>query len=145
MKKLFLILVLGLLAVFANAQLATLDCAAPKTGIETQATYVLTNTTAAYVLFNAPQHYKTTQDFTVTFHKASGTPTRVNVVLYGQKTVDTPWVSIATGFWKVTSADTVMTISNATANRYRNYKVLYTPVGTGTSNITKQVFKLYLE
>jgi len=145
MKKFIFILVFGLIATFANAQLATFDCSTPKTSVETQTAYTLTNTTAGYVLFNAPQHYTTTQDFTVTFHKASGTPTRVNIVLYGQKTADTPWVSIATGFWKVTTADTVMTLSNATANRYRNYKALYTPDGTGVSTITKQVFKLYLQ
>lgn len=145
MKKLIFILVFGMLAVYANAQIAILDVSSPKTNIETTAVTTLTNTTAQYIQFNAPQHFKTTQDFTVTFHKATGTPTRVNVALLGQKTADTPWVSIATGFWKVTSADTVMTLSNTTANRYRNYKVTYTPAGTGTSTITKQVFKLYLE
>jgi len=145
MRKLIAILALVLIASFANAQLATYDCSTPRTWVETQAVYTLTNTTAGYVLFNANQHYTATQDFTVTFHKASGTPTRVNVVLYGQKTSDTPWVSISTGFWKVTSADTVMTLSNTTANRYRNYKVLYTGTGTGTTTITKQSFKLYLQ
>ena len=145
MKKLIFIMIFGLLAMFVNAQLATINVESSKTTAIVTTPYTLTNTTAGYVVFNAPQAWTTTQDFTVTFHKASGTPTRVNVVLYGQKTSDTPWVSIATGFWKVTTADTVMTLSNATANRYVNYKALFTPVGTGTSTITKQYFKLYFQ
>ena len=145
MKKFILIMVLGLVAVFANAQLATINVQSGNTTAIVNTSYTLTNTTANYLVVNAPQVWTTTQDFTVTFHKATGTPTRVNVVLYGQKTADTPWVSIATGFWKVTTADTVMTLSNTTANRYSNYKILYTPAGTGTSNITKQVLKLYFQ
>ena len=138
-------MVFGMLAMFANAQLATINVEPGKTTAVVNSTYVLTNTTAGYMVYNAAQVWTTTQDFTVTFHKASGTPTRVNVVLYGQKTPDTPWVSIVTGFWKVTSADTVMTLSNTTANRYVNYKVLFTPSGTGVSNITKQYLKLYFQ
>lgn len=145
MKKFIFIMIFGLLAMFANAQLATINIESGKTTAIVNTSYTLTNTTAGYMVFNAPQVWTTTQDFTVTLHKASGTPTRVNIVLYGQKTADTPWVSIATGFWKVTTADTVMTISNATANRYVNYKALFTPVGTGTSTITKQYFKLYFQ
>lgn len=145
MKKFIVILFLGLIASFAHAQMATetIPVGASAKVIDTD--YTLTNTTANYLIVNAAQHYKSTQDFTVTFHKASGTPTRVNVVLYGQKTADTPWVSVATGFWKVTTADTVMTLSNTTANRYRNFKILYTPAGTGTSTITKQDLKLWFE
>ena len=145
MKKFIFLLFFGLIAIFANAQLATINIASGNTTAIVNTSYTLTNTTAGYMVYNAPQVWTTTQDFTVTLHKVSGTPTRVNIVLYGQKTPDTPWVSIATGFWKVTSADTVMTLSNTTANRYVNYKALFTPAGTGVSTITKQYFKLYFQ
>jgi hypothetical protein len=145
MKKFIFIAIFGLLAIFSQAQMATLNIPVNSSFVTLGTDYTLTNTTAQYLVVNAPQHSPTTLDFTVSLVKLTGTPTRVNIVLYGQKTADTPWVSIATGFWKVTTADTVMTLSNATANRYRNYKILYTPAGTGTSKIDKQDFKLYFE
>jgi len=145
MKKLFLIMCLGLIAIFANAQLATVTIPTDASAKVIATDYTLTNTTPAYIVVNAAQHYPTTQDFTVAFTKASGSQTRVNVVLYGQKASNTPWVQIATGYWKLTTADTVLTVSNATANRYRNYKILYTGTGTGTTTITNQDMKLFFE
>lgn len=145
MKKFLLGLFFALCVIAVQAQMTTLAVAPGQSFVQTTTDYTLTNTTAQYTVVKAVQNYPTTQDFTVSLAKLTGTPTRVNIVLYGQKTSDTPWVSIVSGFWKVTTADTVMTLSNATANRYSNYKILFTPVGTGTSKIDKQVFKLYFE
>lgn len=145
MKKLFSILILALIVSFANAQLATVSIPVGASAKVITTDYTLTNTTPGYVIFNAAQHYSSKQDYTVVLHKASGSQSRVNMVLYGQKTADTPWVSVATGFWKLTSADTVMTLTNATANEYRNFKALFTGTGTGTTTIANQDLKLWLQ
>jgi len=145
MKKLFSILILALIVSFANAQLATVSIPVGASAKVVTTSYTLTNTTPNYLIVNAAQHYESKQDLTLTLHKASGSQTRLNIVLYGQKTADTPWVSLATGFWKLTSADTVMTISNGTAAAYRNFKALYTGTGTGTITVTKQDLKLWLQ
>lgn len=143
MKKFIFIAILAMFAIVTQAQMVNLSIPLGQSYVQTSDDFTLTNTTAQYTVVKAAQNYGTTQDFTVSLVKLTGTPTRVNIVLYGQKTSDTPWISIATGFWKVTTADTIMTLSNATVNRYSNYKILFTPAGAGTSKIDKQVMKLY--
>lgn len=146
MRKLIFILVFGLLAIFANAQLVTLNLATPKTFIGTTADYNVTNSTVAYTLIRAEQHVKTTQDLYVQLDSLSGNHTNVSVALWGKKFDDSAWVAIGSAVnWKGTTADTAIVISNATANRYRIYKVVYTGSGTGVTKVDKQELKLYLE
>ena len=109
---------------------------------------VINATTVRSFIFTAPQPMPTTQDYTVKLDSVSGNHTNVAVALYGQKSaVKGDWVQIgSTVNWKGTTADTVITISNATANRYQNYKSVFT--GTGAASVSKatiQELKLRLE
>ena len=69
------------------------------------------------------------------------------VALYGQKsTIKGDWTQIGTTVnWKGTTSDTVIVISNATANRYSLYKAGLTGTGIGTSKVDTQALKLYQE
>jgi len=121
-------------SVNATSQLVTTD-------------YVLTNTTARNFIFTAPQPKPTTQDYVIDLDSLAGNHTNVAVALYGQKsTLKGDWTQIgSTVNWKGTTADTVIIISNATANRYSLYKVTATGTGTGTTTIANQWLKLYQE
>jgi hypothetical protein len=116
------------------------------------ASYQLSVATVRNFIFTAPQAVPTTQDFIVELDTVAGTPTQhatVAVALYGQKSaIAGDWTQIGTTkTWYNTTLDTVIVISNATANRYSSYKVTYT--GSNTSGaktmITQQYFKQYLE
>lgn len=111
-------------------------------------TYVLTDAVTQYLLIKASQHNAATQDLLVKLDSLTGNHTYIAVGLYGRKFDTSAWVQIgSTITWKGTtpSHDTTIVISNATANRYRDYKVSYTGTGTGTSRITTQQFKLYFQ
>lgn len=148
MKKLFLILaVLFAVVTVSNAQLGTTVMNAGNTYAKVVSDYNVTNTTAAYYLFKAGQHYPTTQDYIVQLDSVSGNHTNVAVALYGQKSeVLGDWTAIGAAVnWKGTTADTTIAISNTTANRYRNYKITFTGTGSGVTKIDTQELKLYLE
>jgi len=109
--------------------------------------YTLTNTTVRNFIFTAPQLKPCTQDFVIKLDSLSGNHTNVAVALYGQKsTIKGDWTIIGSAInWKGTTADTVIVISNATANRYSLYKATLTGTGTGTSKVDTQALKLYQE
>ncbi len=147
MKKLILFLFLAI-GFIANAQTVTFPQMVSNATIQTVSTaYVLTNTTARNFIFTAPQPKPCTQDFIIKLDSLSGNHTNVAVAIYGQKSaIKGDYTQIgSTVNWKGTSKDTVIIISNASANRYSNYKYTITGTGTGTTNITPQVLKLYLE
>lgn len=149
MKNFLMLFVCLLFSAVASAQLATVNIAAPNTSstlIETD--YTLTNTTVGYVLFKAPLGTPATQDYLVKLDSVSGNHTNIAVKVYGQKFDQSAFVQIGSTInWKgtTTSHDTIIVFSNATANRYRNYKVEFTGTGTGVSKINYQQFKLYQE
>lgn len=109
--------------------------------------YTLTNTTARTFIYTAPQPEPTTQDYVVNLDSLTGNHTNVAVALYGQKSeVKADWTQIgSTVNWIGTTADTTIIISNATANRYRNYKAVITGTGTGTTKVDVQELKLFKE
>jgi hypothetical protein len=109
--------------------------------------YVLTNTTVRNFVFTAPQPKPTTNDFVIDLDSLAGNHTNVAVAVYGQKsTIKADWTQIgSTVNWKGTTADTTIVISNATANRYSNYKYVLTGTGTGTTTVANLWLKLYLE
>lgn len=146
MKKVLFIFAL-VFAVFASmAQMATVNLPTEKTYAIVTTDYNVTNTTATYLLINAPQHQPTTQDVIVQLDSLSGNHTNVAVAVYGRKSDATAWVQIgSTVNWKGTTADTTIAVSNTTANRYRSYKIQYTGTGTGVTKIDAQEFKLYRE
>lgn len=145
MKKILFLIAILFLAVSATAQLATLAIPAGQTYKTYPTTHTITNTTAGYFLYNAIQQVPTTQDYIVRLDSVSGNHTNVAVVLQGQKFPESAWTTIATVNWKGTTADTTILISNATANRYMNYKVTFTGTGSGVTSIKNQKFKLYFE
>ena len=147
-KVIFLVIAIISMVAIANAQSVTV----PPMGVGI--TYQLystdtnvTNTTVRTFVFNAPQNFPTTQDYIVKLDSVSGNHTNVAVALYGQKSaLKGDWTQIGSTInWKGTTADTVIVISNASANRYRNYKIVYTGTGTGVTKVNEQELKLYLE
>jgi len=146
MKKLILMFVIAIVAVtFTQAQTVNMPIGA--TYAEYNLPVTVTNTVTSTTYFNAAVHQPATQDFRVKLAVAAAADTLTNVVvtLSGTKFGDT-WTTIGSAVnWKLTTADTIITISNATLNRFRKYKVTYTGTGTGTVVVNPQKFKLYLE
>jgi len=145
MKK-FILFIVALFTVFvAQAQLATVQLQLPQTYVAIETDYTVTNTTAGYMLFKAEKHQPATQDYVCHLDSTSGDHTNVAVVLSARKFPETSFTTISTVNWKGTTSDTTIVISNATANRYRDYKVTLTGTGTGVTTLAWQRFKLYLE
>lgn len=154
MKKLIFFLVFTVMSVTLMAQtvtLPTMASAAQNVNATYQAVttdYTLSAATVRYFVFTAPQHYPATQDYVCKIDTVSGTQhTTVAVQLQGQKSeLKGDWANIGSAVTWYSTADTVIVISNATANRYRRYRVSFTGVGTGASSkISDQTLKLYLE
>ena len=108
--------------------------------------YTLTNAVANSYIFSGKQDYKATQDFLVNLDSLAGNHTNVEVALYGRKFATSAWAAIGSAVdWAGTTSDTTIVISNTTATRYRDYKIVYTGTGTGTTTIDLQQLKLWLE
>lgn len=156
MKKIILFIVLLFGFVALSAQTVTLPAMAAQDKTATYqyvpTDYTLSATTVRYFVFKAPQAYKATQDFVCKMDTIVGTNntshTSVAVKLQGQKSaIKNDWTDIGTAVtWHVTGKDTVIIISDTTANRYRNYRSVFTGVGdSAVTKITDQELKLYLE
>lgn len=145
MKKIisFAILLIGSLSL--SAQSLTLPTLADGTTYFYSPTdYLFTNSVGRYFTLTTQEAYPATQDLTINLHKVSGAHTNVLVALYGTKSLiknDSTLIGSAVN-WKLTSADTVVTISNATANRYRIYKWKVVGTGTGVSQISDTELKI---
>lgn len=145
MKKFLIILVLAVVAMAANAQTYNIAFSG-KTYAVQNTDYTVTNTTAVNLIWFAANDFPTTQDYLIQLDSVSGNHTNVAVALYGAKFASGSYSSIGSAVnWKGTTADTTIIISNATANRYRYYKVVVTGTGTGVSKVDSQEFKLYQE
>jgi hypothetical protein len=146
MKKLLLLFVFAAFSSAIYAQLGTAYVTTPNTFVSVSTDYNITNTTAGEYIFKGAQHTPSTQDFLVELDSVSGNHTNVEVALYGRKFDSAAWASIGSAVdWAGTTADTTIIISNTTANRYRDYKVVYTGTGTGVTKVDLQEFKLYQE
>lgn len=143
MKKVLFLIVMLFSFLAMEAQIATKNIVYPNTygkivsPTAAASIYKITATTPGYVVFYAPMPRPATQDFTIRLDSVSGNHTNVVVAVYGQKSaLKGDWSAIGSAVnWKGTTADTIIVISNATANRYQNYKVLFT--GTGAASVTK--------
>lgn len=147
MKKVILFLSLIFVALIMSAQTVTYSqMALGDTRFTTSPGLTLTNATVRTFILDGSKQCPTTQDFYIKLDSLAGNHTNVAVALYGAKFADTAYSQIgSTVNWKGTTADTVIVISNATANRYNFYKWTLTGTGTGTTSVTKQQLKLYLE
>lgn len=148
MKKVLLFIVLLLGYVTTQAQMATVNIPVGQSFVDVQTNYTLSNAVVQYLLVKAPQHNVATQDFLVNLDSLAGDHTNVAVALYGRKFDTAAWTAIGSAVnWKGTTSshDTTIVISNATGNRYRDYKIQYTGTGTGTTTIDVQQLKLYFQ
>lgn len=146
MKKIIALFAIMLtLAVTVNAQLTTSVLDKTKTYVEVTTDYTLTNAVAGYWQINAQNDWMTAQDVIVNLDSASGNHTNVAVALYGRKSDQTStWTAIGSAVnWKGTTSDTTIIISNTTEVGYRQFKVLFTGTGTGTTTISNMEFKLW--
>lgn len=146
MKKIVLLITSMLLFVcLVQSQTAT-HVLGKTTYIEVGTDYSATNTVETWMLFDAPKDEPLTQDYQVELDSVSGNHTNVAVSLYGRKFVGGTWVIIGSAVnWKGTTADTTIIMSNATANRYRQFKVGFVGTGNGVTKIDNQKFKIWLE
>lgn len=153
MKKVLFLFVMLFSLVVAQAQVATTSILIPNTfgsivsPTAAASIYKITGSTAGYLQFNAAQNYPSTQDFVVKLDSVSGNHTNVAIAIYGQKsTLKGDWTQIgSTVNWKRTTKDTTIVISNASANRYQNFKYLFTGTGTGVTKLTTAYLKLWLD
>jgi hypothetical protein len=142
MKKIILVLALMFAFAISEAQIATLYMGAGKTYLEYTSDVTLTNTTAKYFQFIAPQDWYTAQSYIVHLDSASGNHTKVACLLAGRVSDQTStWTTISTVNWGCTTADTTIIYLNATENQYREFKLTFTGTGTGTTTITNTEFK----
>jgi len=143
MKKILLIsfMLLGALAI--NAQSVTLSLGSGTYG-KVSTDWNATDATAVYAQINGEQVFAATQDVAIHLDSVSGNHTNVAVALLGRKFDWQTWSAIGSAVnWKGTTPDTSIVISNATANRYRQYKVSVTGTGTGVSKVDWLEFKVY--
>ena len=148
MKK--LVLFIGLLMAFTvvNAQISTLNLNSGQTYAEYTTDVVLTNAVAQNFRINAAQNWMTSPYIAVAIDSTSGNHTSLNIVLAGRMSDQTTvWTSISDVTWDMdhagSAADTIIITGSATETFYRQYRVTFTPVGTGTSTITNFEFKQY--
>lgn len=148
MKKLILLLAMMIGFAVSAQTLLTTNIVLPNTYVNVPTDYTLSVAAPGVWFINAQQHYPTTQDFICKLDTIVGTnPTNVAVALYGRKSALAAYAQIgSTVNWKLTTKDTVIVISNATANRYRDYKVTYTLTGAGSvAGLKNQEFKQWIE
>lgn len=108
----------------------------------TAADTIAAGRTSYTIIVEAPQHYPATQDLEIKLDSIS-TPA-ASLQLTGSK-FGTAYVNVGSAIvWNGTSADTTIVISNATANRYRYYKLTVTRTA-GKALITGYKFKLFYE
>lgn len=144
MKKLFLILVLGLLVGMANAQRSyQSDGVSTYWNVALTAADTISSTDAITWVYTPSAHVPLTQDLTITLDSLDAPG--VSVQLKGKKFSGESYANIGSAVvWAGSSADTTFTISNATANRYRYIAVTATST-TGKSQITNLEFKVWKE
>lgn len=148
MKKLTLIITLVFGFMFMNAQIATLSLNNGTTYSEYKTDVVLTNAVAQYFIVNAGQNWHTSPYIAVAIDSTSGNHTSLAITLTGRMTDQTDvWTAISDVTWDMdhagAAADTIIITGAAAETFYREYKITFTPVGTGTSTITNFEFKQY--
>lgn len=142
MKKLILILVLGMMYFMSQAQTATINLAG-NTMWSYQIPQTCTNTTANEFWWNINTSSPVSISFSALLTKGTGSQTDMLVELYGRCFPGDAWVFITS-----TTCGTISTTYNATLvvpNQvlFRYFKTVFTGTGTGTTTITNQNFKFW--
>jgi hypothetical protein len=151
MKKLiFLFALMFGLVLISNAQttIATLSADKGSTYIQYTTDVTLTNTTAKATYFYFQPDQYTAQNFVVQLDSTGGNHTNVAVALYGRISDQQGWTAIGSAInWKGVNAsvgaDTTILFANSTEVAYRQFKLLFTGTGTGTTNIMYQAMKIW--
>ena len=145
MKKLLFLIVLFLAFTALQAQIATKNIATGKSQTEYTTDVTLTNAVAQYLYVVSPQHTYTAQGVVVQLDSAGGNHTTVTLQLQGRYTTADAWQNAGTAVvWYGTSVDTTIAYLNAAENGFRQWKILFTGVGTGTTTIDNIFFKQWL-
>lgn len=105
--------------------------------------YVLTNTMSKYWRVNTNLSTTSTQVLTVSLHKTSGSQTSITTSLYGRVSGLDGWTYIDAETWGLTSADTVLHITNNEVNTYTQFRVVFSTQGTGVSSVVTAELRLY--
>ncbi len=121
--------------------------------IPTNETYIAYNTDKGvgpgadvwyYVVGN--QNTPTTQDLICHLDSLKGGTMTTTVKLYGTKFLTEGWTQIgSTITWKATTGDTTIIISNATAARWRDYKIIFHVASGDSVRVDYSKFKLWRE
>jgi hypothetical protein len=143
--SLFAILVVAI-GIQIQGQTASVLLSETKTNAEYATPVTQTGSVTTWFLITNGQQQPATQDLIVHLDSISGGAHASTVKLYGAKFVPYTWTQIgSTVTWKAVSGDTTILVSNATANRYRYYKLeVVNATGDGTS-IAWWKFKLWKE
>jgi hypothetical protein len=145
MKKLIIIM-LFMVAMFAvRAQTATIDFGTNTTQQTYSVSQTLTDTTGKWFQWNCSQAVPISLNYTVLLTKGTGSHTETTVQLYGKCFSGDAWVLIDTGLSGTITTTATVTIKVTTHLQYRYFKTLLTGTGTGTTKITKQEFKIWLQ
>lgn len=146
MKK--IIVLIGIMLAFASAIMAqpmlTSYLEPGKSYVNVTTNHTLTNTTARYWQINAQPEWYTAQTVVINLDSLAGNHTNVAVQFRGRVSDQLGWSNIGSAInWAGTTADTTITITNTTENLYRQFSVLFTGTGTGTTTIDRMEFKFY--
>jgi hypothetical protein len=140
-----LLLLLVLITFELSAQTATYSMG-KGTMMTVETDYTVTNTTVTYFVFSASKDYPTSQDYQVLLTKGTGSQTDMSVQLSGRKFSGDSWTTLGAAVTSGTIATTyLLTISQPTPVRYREFKVAFTGTGNGTTTISSQTMKLWLQ
>ena len=139
-------LALFVVATMARGQAATFTMMPNATAVTSETDYTVTNTTVSYFVFKAEKEYPSSQDYQVLLTKGTGTHTDMSVQLSGRKFSGDSWTTIGSAVTSGTITTTyLLTISNIVPTRWREFKVAFTGTGIGTTTISSQTFKLWLQ
>jgi hypothetical protein len=144
MKKLLIMLALIAVTAIVSAQTATIDL-----GTFTQRTYsvaqTLTNTTAKWFQFNVSKEVPISVNYSCLLTKGTGSHTETTVQFYGKCFSGDAWTLIDTGLSGTITSTYNLEIKVTNHLQYRYFKVLFTGTGNGTTVITNQNIKIWLQ
>ena len=145
MRKLVTLLVILFAFVTMEAQMLTTSLRPGETFKQVTTDYTLTSTTASYWQVNTQLDSQLAQAWVVHMDSATGNHTNVALQLYGRVCSLDAWATIgsAINWLGGIDGDTTISYINDTENEYRQFKLLYTGTGTGTTTISEQAFKVY--
>ena len=147
MKKLIIFVVLSIAAIVTTqAQDVTLNVTGSNTYLSYTTDLSVGSGATKWFKILGDQHQPTTQDLIIHLDSISGGAHSTTVKLFGTKFTTEGWTQIGgTITWKATTGDTTILISNATAARWRDYKVEVVNASGDVTTVDWLKFKLWRE